>query len=127
MRCPACAVPLQPEDLIEKLAVGRCRRCGGLVDLLTDGDGKRREPVPLPERFSIDDSDGTLVISYRSLRPMHLLALLPCVVFWFVAVDGNIRAPFFLLPGAVALGLTYYVLTGLFNRTHVEAGAVLRI
>jgi hypothetical protein len=97
-------------------------------------DSRSAPPMeaPLPERVTVTRDAGILTITYRWFRALHLYFLLFCIfwdgflVFWYTNVvrhtDGGpskigLWFPFFHV--AVGIGLTYYTLAGLANRTRV--------
>lgn len=90
--------------------------------------GGRGEPIAvIPARFKVSTDAATLRIEWRWFRPhTHL----PLLLTWLVTSAGAVNvlrhagtAGWFAyaLPLALAIGLTYVVLTGFVNRTTVTA------
>lgn len=150
IKCENCGAAISAENIHEELAVGRCAHCNGLVDLARrrgdDGSSPRgRQRVPLPERFKLDEGPGRLTVGWRWFSFVHLFLVFFCLawdsflVVWYSvalgrlgvaeAMPANLLMVVFPLGHvAVGVGLTYYTLAGLLNRTTVEvSGGALRI
>ncbi len=88
--------------------------------------------VPIPERFEVLLHDGELRVRWRWFRAKEHLGLLLFCFVWDGALiamfatkflDGMLSWSQLFMIGhfAVGVGLTYYLLAGLFNRTTVSA------
>jgi hypothetical protein len=88
-----------------------------------------RPKVPIPERFVIDEDGDGITVRWRWFRPVHIAMLFFCVawdsflVFVYTETSGAGWIAFVFPVGhvAVGIGLTYYTLASLVNRTAVRA------
>lgn len=145
-KCPNCASPLKADDWDTATGIIKCSYCRALstVPAAVSPDGSSsssrlsRPPVPLPPGLRVEE--GTLGLSIqRRWFSWVVVFLLPfCVAwdgflfFWYSNAAGK-GAPwiFFVFPivhVTVGVGLTYFTLATLLNRTRisVESG-LLRI
>lgn len=88
--------------------------------------------VELPRGFKLDTSDNRLRISWRWWSPAHLFIMVfaafwdTFMVIWYsIAIVGQQwqMAAVGTIHGAVGVGLAYYAITGLVNRTRVTLSA----
>jgi hypothetical protein len=141
LTCEVCHAPLRPEDVRLDIAVAKCHSCNAVYDLsrrqaraLTDQPQERprfvRAKAPLPSRFRVEEDMGTTRISWRWLRPVHIFLIFFCIAWdgflitWYSIAftqDGPLIMIIFPIAHVAAgVGLTYYMLTGLVNRTRIE-------
>lgn len=141
LTCEVCHAPLQPADVRLDLAVAKCHSCNAVYDL-SGRKGRAiaaeaaekpklfRAKAPLPSRFRVEESDGTTRITWRWFSFIHAFLIFFCIawdsflVVWY-GIALNTDAPliaiiFPVAHVAVGVGLTYYTLTGLVNRTAIE-------
>ncbi len=136
LKCSSCGAPIQAEDIDWDLGIARCRHCGTVFELrnLAISDAQRaklprqRPPVPMPQKFSVINTEDELQISYRWFS-LAYIPLLLFTVFWdgFLVVWYGIAlttgayamALFATLHTLVGIGLAYYVLCGVLNSTTI--------
>jgi DNA-directed RNA polymerase subunit RPC12/RpoP len=141
MSCTRCGAPIAHEDIDLDLAMARCAHCGTVFKikepaLPPDVPPMRERPaVPLPKNVEVKQEGDGLVISYRWFTPAFIFMIF-FAVFWngFMVVWHGISLAsgawfmslFGLLHTAVGIGVGYYTLAGLVNRTvvHVELGTL---
>lgn len=125
MLCESCGAPLPPGSLI-------CDHCGRRASP-PDQTWRERALVPQPAGLTIIDDGLSYELSWRWFRPAILFLVFFCIawdsflVFWYaMALGMGPPAPFNLIMiifpiahVAVGVGLTWYTLCGLFNRTVV--------
>jgi hypothetical protein len=136
--CPSCRAKILADDLNLQNLLARCRGCGSVFSfrsqLEADDPAAARVPaarrgVPLPARFRIERVGDRTTIFWRWFGPRYFILALFCaawdsfLVFWYLmALKDNapwIMTVFPIVHLAVGVGLTYYTLTGFFNRTFV--------
>jgi hypothetical protein len=140
--CEVCHSPLRAEDVRLDLAVARCHACNAVYDL-SGRKGKtlaphqeRPRPVvrpkaALPSRFKVDEDGIHTRISWRWFGLQHLFLIFFCIawdsflVTWYGIALTQEDTPIIMIIFpiahlAVGVGLSYYTLTGLVNRTRVE-------
>ncbi len=94
--------------------------------------GERAAEVPIPEKLIINRSVGELDVSWRWFNAaLHLFLLFFVIawdaflLFWYFGAPSSDGGWLFMIfpigHVAVGAGLTYFVLTGFVNRTHVKA------
>jgi hypothetical protein len=95
-------------------------------------DQKRRGPVPQPKSIHMDYDQDTLIFRRHWFTPDVLPMLFFAVfwdgfmLFWYIAAftQNQIEMAIFgLLHLSVGVGITYYVLMGLFNHTWIRANS----
>jgi hypothetical protein len=142
MSCEVCQAPLRPEDVRLDLAVAKCHSCNAVYDLsgrkargISVSAQERpklvRAKAPLPPRFKVEEEDGAPTrITWRWFSLAHLFFVFFCIAWdsflfmWYgiaFATDAPLFAivfPFFHV--AMGVGITYYTLTRLVNRTTIE-------
>lgn len=141
LSCEVCHAPLRPEDVRLDLAVAKCSACNAVYDL-SGRKGRAtaaasaekpklvRAKAPLPSRFKVDESDGMTRITWRWFSFIHAFLIFFCIawdsflVVWYgiaLKADAPLIAIIFPIAHVAAgVGLTYYTLTGLVNRTAIE-------
>lgn len=142
--CPRCNAPLDVEPHQSSLD---CRYCGCAIEVTREGSdrdyrlterpgSKERRVVPRPESVKVDETGGGLTISWRWFTPILLFLIFFCIgwnafllVWYGIAASFGGMAPWpfrllmFVFPlahVAVGIGLTYFVVAGLFNTTCVQ-------
>ncbi|WP_224249137.1 hypothetical protein [Hyalangium gracile] len=135
---------MRPEDVRLDLAVAKCHSCNAVYDLsgrkarglapqTQDKPKLVRPKAPLPEKFKVEEAAGSTVISWRWFSFVHIFLIFFCIAWdsfllmWYgiaLTVDDTpiIMVIFPVAHVAVGVGLTYYTLTGLVNRTRIEVG-----
>jgi hypothetical protein len=130
LTCPACGAPFSADDVHPQLGIANCRKCRGVLDLRA---ADRPLDMPTPPRFTVEESNLGLTLSWRWFRATHLLMLLFTVAWWsFLVVwyrdalrDHNTMAIVFpILHVGAGLYIGYTALTGLFNRTRIHVDCV---
>jgi hypothetical protein len=141
LHCEVCHVPLRTEDVSFDLSMAKCHACNAVYDLsgrkargLAAGPRERpplRPKPALPERFRVEELDGTTTLSWRWFHVGYALLTGLCIAWIVIPVllyatwfeEGS--APFiatlalWLFLGSGAL-LAYMVLTGFLNTTRIE-------
>ena len=149
-RCRICGEKYTPADLIAAEGVAFCHGCGSAFEVrLPAADGGQspevaRPPVPLPERFELDDAGDGLRLTRRwlckHLKNVVPVAVYACVGVGFVVTEhtaggagsGGGHGPLYYgavaFFGLVGLALVYLTVRRLVNRTtvRVAAGAIRR-
>ena len=143
LSCEVCHAPLRPEDVRLDLAVAKCHSCNAVYDLSgrkargLSAPASQEKPklvrakAPLPSRFKVEEEDGAGTrITWRWFSIVHIFMVFFCIawdgflVTWYgtaFAEDGPLIMILFPLAHVAAgVGLTYYTLTGLMNRTTIE-------
>lgn len=144
LKCPNCGSVLLSDDCDMATGIIKCSYCKALATLPGAGATtvsaqiQPRQDVPMPPDMTCQD-DGTNLIITRRWRSAILFFLIPfCIawdsflIFWYsMAFSG--KAPWIMIifpiaHVAVGVGLTYFVLATLFNRTVIMAGqGILRV
>lgn len=137
--CKSCGAPIEAEEIDTDLGLVRCTHCGSVFSLgglpRPDGPGAfrtyERQAVPMPDKVDVIDAGGELQITYRWFSPKYIF-LIVFAVFWngFMLVWHGISlasgawfmSVFGLLHTADGIGLAYYTLAGLLNKTTVWIG-----
>lgn len=149
LSCPSCSAPIAAPSVNLELALAKCDACHDVFSfaeqLGVDPSAALTRPVgappaappapvsvrdvPQPRGVEATQDGDQLVLRYRWFHPTYLGLLLFCVfwdgflVFWYgIALTSGAGAEMFvgpLLHVAVGLGLSWYVLAGLVNRTTV--------
>jgi hypothetical protein len=142
LNCPRCNAPLDVGPQQTRLDCGYCgcavevvRRNGRQVELSERVPAKSRL-VPCPASLHVDEQGGGLTIWWRWFQPMLIFLVFFCLawnsflfVWYSIAVGFGGMAPwplrllmlvFPLGHVAVGVGLSYFTLAGLFNRTRVS-------
>ncbi|MCB9746171.1 MAG: hypothetical protein H6741_00820 [Alphaproteobacteria bacterium] len=149
LSCHACGAPLQSTDLDRRLAIITCAACGSIFDLARRKDrdtgapavkepAPERAPVALPDKFEVSRQGSHLQVTWRWFRA-ELLMLIPFavawdsfLVFWYAQALGGAGGPggfnllmviFPLAHVAAGVGITYYAVANLVNRSRVDVTA----
>lgn len=143
LSCEVCQAPLRPEDVRLDLAVAKCHSCNAVYDLSgrkargSSAPASQEKPklvrakAPLPPRFKVEEEDGAATrITWRWFSIIHIFMIFFCIAWdgflitWYgiaFATDSPIIMIIFPIAHVAAgVGLTYYTLTGLVNRTTIE-------
>lgn len=129
LTCPACGAPFSADDVHAELGIANCRTCRGVLDLRARD---RPIDVPRPARFTVDESDGRLVIGWRWFQAKAILLLLFSIGWWSFLIiwySSALRHPaenvltlvFPLGHVAAGVAVAYWSLALLLNRTRVVA------
>ncbi len=140
LKCPNCDAPL---EVPEGRSLYFCQFCGGQVvgkhfpqQQTHDVPARKSKSAPgIPEILNVEDDGYRLQISWRWFSPLVFFLIPFCIVWngflvgWYtmaMGFGGDMPGPmellFLLFPIghiAVGVGMTYAVLTMLFNRTTV--------
>ena len=141
LRCRRCGAAIEARDVLEELAIAKCRFCSTVMDL-SARDGRvelpqqapppaRRPAVPVPERFKVEQQGSTLSIEWSWFTFATVFLLVFCffwdgfLAFWYLGAASADEAPVFvylfpLIHVAVGVGLTWTALAGLLNHTRLE-------
>lgn len=134
IKCPNCASAIREEDYDQQRGMMKCGYCGTLMLPPRGRSGPQgfqpRPPIPLPEGMSLEPTTDGIVITRRWWHITAIFLIIFCffwdsfLVGWFtVASKTSAPASFNLFPLVhvlVGLGLTYYTLALLVNRTRIE-------
>jgi len=131
IKCPNCASAIKESDYDQEKGTIRCGYCGTLMlPPKAQGSGfRQRPPIALPEKMTLEKTMRGLVITRRWMH-VGAIFLIPFCIVWDSFLVGIITAtsspgvPWFvrLFPLAhvcVGVGLTYYTLALLLNRTRI--------
>jgi hypothetical protein len=138
MLCPRCGSEIQADDVNLANLVAKCRQCNEVFNFAGQVDepagkqpaAKHTERVPQPPGVWIEDDGDRRRIVRRWFTWVIVFLVFFCIawdgflVFWYsMVLEGDapwIMAVFPIIHLAVGVGLTYFTLAGLFNRTVVE-------
>jgi len=139
MRCKSCGATLPPSSINFELAMARCEHCGGVFALRREdfdhpasapAAAQQRIAVPMPEGINLSEGPAELRITRRWFH-WTVIPLLGFCVIWngFMLVWHGIALAagiwfmscFGLIHTAVGIGLAYFVIASLLNRTTVVA------
>ena len=140
LSCKSCGKPIAAEDVNLDRAIAKCAGCNAVFsfagDLAVGGGPSRDEtvPVPMPVGIKVDAWGSELTIVRRWFSQVFLMLIFFCVVwdgflvFWYFLISstgdsGAFKLVFMLFPMlhvAVGVGLTYYTICGLVNRTVIR-------
>lgn len=137
LHCQSCGAPLDPDQVVERLAMARCSHCGAVFALETlrpataaAGPSRKNRPkVPLPPGMQMQDFGSSLEITRRWFHPALFFAVFFCIVWngfmivwhtmalshgaWFMSCFG-------LLHTAVGVAILYGTLAGFLNTTVIR-------
>jgi len=137
--CPSCGAPVPHSAVSNQLGAARCPACRALIDLDSARATRPQAPppprslaLPIPERWHVDATPGTLLVRWRWFTFMAVM-LVPFTLFWngiLVGMAGGVTDNFthperllfgILVPHVwVGVGLTYTCLTLFVNSTTVR-------
>jgi hypothetical protein len=137
-QCVRCRSPIADTDVDLEGGHVSCRSCGRVYRSADPtGVAPPRGPVPLPPGMVAKDTEESLFVGFRRLRPTHLffiggalaIDLIVALIFRDLAASRPHWTTYLLAPGtynAVAVILNYLALAALLNRTHlwVKAGRI---
>lgn len=134
LQCPSCSSPLQKEAFNEDQGFVKCSYCGALMTLPTSSRSnlpafRERPPVPLPSGMNLEKGVHGIVLTRRWFTAVVLFLIPFCLLWngilvgWYVmAFQANTPILFKLFPlihVAVGVGLTYFTLATLINKTRI--------
>lgn len=141
LQCPSCASPLREEAFDRDQGHVKCAYCGALMLIPVAGNRpaafRERPPVPLPDRMELRHTPHGIEITQRWFHVVVLFLIPFCLVwdgflvFWYTNAlrsGAPLAAALFpLVHVAVGVGLTYYTVACLVNKTRltVERGEVV--
>lgn len=132
--CPTCRAEVPAADINIQAMTAVCRSCNEVFAVAPAQDAG--VPLGLPARFTLtDEGSRRFGVSWRWWRVQHLFLLFFCcawdtfLVFWYAAAifgihkgGGGMIWLMIIFPVchvAVGVGLTYYVIAAMCNRTWV--------
>ena len=146
INCKQCGHEIPAADVNIDALIAKCSVCNavfGFADDVDKGEASRgrrprRAKVPLPPRFSVNETGRGLQIVHRWWRPMFIFLAFFCVMWfgflaaWYAMAMATESPVFFLLfpliHVAIGIGLGYFTLAGFVNRTVIDVnGQALRI
>lgn len=133
LACQACAAPLDPDDGTRSGGALRCRFCGAFTRV--EGAPRLaalRGVAGRPRAITVEDTGGAVRITRRWYAPAYWVLLAFCFVWngavgvFLLLIVRKSGMPWLMLlfpvvHVTVGLGLLYFTLAGLLNRTVVEA------
>jgi len=131
-KCPFCGGGVPPESIdVLRTVCPECYASFASTELVADKGSMSRKPeIRMPDGLSVRKEGLDLVISYVWFSFGYVLLLPVCAVWdWLVLLFyrgfARMKEPFFvwLFPlghVAVGVGLTYYTLAKLLNRTRIR-------
>ncbi len=145
LTCKDCGAPIKAADMNLDLALARCHACDAVFSFAEDlgvdpvaplAPSRKPRPapatrdlrdLPVPEGIELQEEGGALTIRYRWFGLKFIALALFCLfwdgflVFWYgIAITTGADITMFLGPlahVAVGVGLTWYVVAGMVNRT----------
>jgi hypothetical protein len=132
IHCKRCSEPIQAPEVNLDTSIAKCLVCNAVFDIRDQINGsspKSRTLVDIPKNMKIQSTmDGLEII--RKWFSKKIIALLVFCLFWdgFMVVWFGIAlkegqwamAAFGTIHALVGLGLSYYLVCGFVNRTHIE-------
>ena len=134
LRCKRCRTLIPADDVNVGTGIAKCRACNavfGFADQLAPAPRDReRAAAAMPPAITVGREAGALEITRRWFSPGYLPLLFFCIawdaflVFWYMQAPaaGWIFVIFPIGHVAVGVGLSYYTVAGLLNRTVVRVG-----
>ena len=132
IKCVRCRTTIAADHINLETSLAKCAGCNAVFDIraqVKTGIREERGELEPPKGVEIRPSLNGLEI-VRKWRSVVGFVLLGFCVFWdgFVVVfvtdlirQGQLEGVFFVsIHGMVGLGLTYFALCKIFNRTHIE-------
>ncbi len=139
VHCPRCQAKVLADDLDLSSLLAKCRGCHsvfsfrdqlGADDPALAAAAPAKPRPPLPERFVLEEQGSDFVVHWRWWRPA-LIGLIVFACFWdgfllfwygiaFSTDSPLIMKVFPLLHVAVGVGITWYLVASICNRTHVS-------
>jgi hypothetical protein len=137
LNCRTCGSPIPAEDINIDLAIAKCRSCNAvfgfrdLLDAEMPQQSRREWPrVPMPKAITVEEWGRDLLIRLKWFSPVIVFLIFFCIawdaflVFWYYIAFTHpsplIMKVFPIGHLAVGVGLTYYVIAALFNRTRIQ-------
>lgn len=152
LKCGQCGAPFREANLHLDRGIAVCSACGsvqrlpGPINSNVSSDSESpsvRKPlgdVPVPDRFTVEDSGQELIVRHRWFQWALLFLLFFAIAwdsflvgwYWMLTsgpfgggngMPGPMKLLFFVFPiahVAVGVGLTYFVLAGLLNSTIIR-------
>ena len=145
--CKQCGRPIAAEDINIERLIAKCQSCNAVFGFAEDVPGRRassaprassgpergryrREKVPLPRGFHVEDTGLGLQIVHVWMRPIFIFLVFFCImwcgflVLWF-SMAMSTDAPLFvllfpLIHVAVGVALIYFTVAGFVNRTVID-------
>jgi hypothetical protein len=141
LKCPSCSSPFEESAFDLDHGLVRCQYCGTLTTLPSTVRRPQglieRGPLALPKQMSIEPTAHGMRLVRKWFSPVVFFLIPFCVVwngfliFWYVAAFSTgapmVATLFPLIHVAVGVGLAYFTLALLINRTEiaVERGEVV--
>ena len=136
MLCPRCGNVVPADDVNLENLVAKCRPCNEVFSFTggrTAAIGAKAFQTPRPGKVRVEEDGDPKRVSWSWFRPMILFLVFFCIawdsflVFWYsiaLTLPGTpwLMIVFPIAHLAVGVGLTYYVIAALLNRTVVEVG-----
>jgi hypothetical protein len=134
--CPTCRSEVPAADINIQAMTAMCRACNEVFAVTPDREASA--PAGLPARFTrSDEGSGRFGVSWRWWRLQHVFLLFFCgawdafLVFWYSTIlTGHAKSVngadvmmivFPICHVAVGIGLTYYLIASMFNRTWIKS------
>lgn len=137
LRCKSCGATLNPDNIVERLAMARCGHCGAVFAISgapwqdpDKAEELQRPKVPMPRRIQVQELGNSLEITRRWYGHAFLFLAGFCVVwngfmiFWHVMALSEgawFMSLFGLIHTAVGIGLAYFTVAGFLNSTVIRA------
>lgn len=139
LKCPNCGSIMRAEDWDAASGIIKCSYCKALATLpraegenATSSAFQARGEIPMPPGITVEDRGGGILITRRWFSPVVFFLIPFCIawdsflVFWYsMAFKGPapwIMVVFPVAHVAVGVGLTYFCIATLLNRTFISAG-----
>jgi len=142
--CPSCGAVVPADDINIKALIGKCDDCDHVFDLpqkanKKSNQSKKSGPLdfdgsapPRPKKIQKEvGPSNELYLKKAWFSPMYFGLMFFCIawdsflVFWY-SIAFTTNAPWLMLVFpighlAIGVGMTYTVIAGLFNKTHIFA------
>lgn len=137
LKCKKCATSIKEEDFLDNMPVVKCSKCSTVFSVSETESGKKidkkkRNPVPLPEKFETEFKKGNFVISFKKSQPVVIFFVF-FTVFWngfmivwhTIAISTGmwIMSIFGSIHTGVGIWLIYHTLKTIFNKTTITVGS----
>ena len=139
LNCRNCGKPIAAADVNIELAIAKCMACNSVFNFADQlgakaGLAARRPEVPMPGGITVDQWGPQLKIVRRWFSPVIIFLIFFCIawdsflVFWYAMAFSDLNGGgmgwmmiiFPVAHVAVGVGLTYFTIAGILNKTKLS-------
>lgn len=131
--CEKCRSEIDVKNIDLEKAIAKCVTCNSVLDCssqLESSKNFRRDDIELPGSINLQKDDRYLKIQFRWVN-VQLLYLVPFCLCWdilplvwyqygLIPTDHPLAIAYLVFHFIIGVGLTYYCLAGLINKTMIE-------